>query len=133
MEPSPTEVARGLYAALERGASGDDLAIHFTPDAVSTIHPSAVDPRGSLHDLQGMLAAAARGRTLLSRQTYEVRSAIERGATVVLRVTWTGVVAHGAGRLREGQVLRAHLAQFIETRGGRVAAIETYDCYEPIE
>ena len=34
--------------------------------------------------------------------------------------------------LRRGvaAVLTAHIAQFIETREGRVASIETFDCYE---
>jgi ketosteroid isomerase-like protein len=46
-------------------------------------------------------------------------------------LTWTAVVARNIGPFREGQVLTAHIAQFIETRDGRVASIETFDCYEP--
>ena len=30
-----------------------------------------------------------------------------------------------------GQELTAHIAQFIELKDGRIASIETYDCYEP--
>ena len=60
-----------------------------------------------------------------------MRSAGEAGNTAVLRLTWTGVIARTVGPFREGQVLTAHIAQFIETRDGRVASIETYDCYEP--
>lgn len=37
------------------------------------------------------------------------------------------------GAWREGQNLTAHIAQFIETRDGLVASIETFDCYEPFE
>jgi len=41
------------------------------------------------------------------------------------------VIARAAGPFREGQVLTAHIAQFIESQDGRVASIETFDCYEP--
>ena len=51
------------------------------------------------------------------------------GATAGL--TWRGRIAGDVGPFREGQELTAHIAQFIETRDGRVARIETYDCYEP--
>ncbi len=64
-------------------------------------------------------------------QSYEVRSAIEQGSLAVLRVTWTGEIARDLGPFRKGQKLTAHIAQFVETREGRVASIETYDCYEP--
>jgi hypothetical protein len=33
--------------------------------------------------------------------------------------------------LGAGQQLRAHIAQFVSTRDGRISKIETYDCYEP--
>jgi pimeloyl-ACP methyl ester carboxylesterase len=49
----------------------------------------------------------------------------------VLRLTWTGEIAREAGAFRQGQKLTAHIAQFIETRGERIARIETFDCYEP--
>jgi hypothetical protein len=60
-----------------------------------------------------------------------VRSASEAGNTATLRLTWTGVIARAVGPFREGQVLIAHIAQFIEWRDGRIASIETFDCYEP--
>ena len=55
------------------------------------------------------------------------------GDTAIVRLTWTGVVARAVGPFREGQVLTARVAQFVETRDGRIAAIETFDCYEPFE
>ena len=43
----------------------------------------------------------------------------------------TGEIARDFGPFRRGQTLTAHIAQFIETRDGRICRIETYDCYEP--
>lgn len=48
-----------------------------------------------------------------------------------MRSTWTGEIATDAGPFRAGQQLTAHVAQFIDVRDGRIASIETYDCYEP--
>lgn len=39
--------------------------------------------------------------------------------------------ANPAPNFRAGQTLTAHIAQFISTRDGRIASIETFDCYEP--
>jgi ketosteroid isomerase-like protein len=128
---SPAAIARSLYAALERGEHGAALEPLFTGDAVTVTHPNLVTPRGGRAGLVEMLRASDAGATLLARQTYEVLSVIEVNATAIVRLRWTGIVARDAGPVREGQVLVAHIAQFIETRGGRIAAIETFDCYEP--
>ena len=60
-----------------------------------------------------------------------MHSAIDAGDTAIMRLTWTGEIARDVGGFRAGQTLTAHIAQFITVRDGRVAAIETFDCYEP--
>jgi len=77
-----------------------------------------------------MLAGHEAGARLLARQAFEIGSILDVGSTVVVRLRWTGLVARAAGPLHQGQVLTAHVAQFVETRGGRIASIETFDCYE---
>lgn len=130
MDPIP--VARALHAALEAGYHGEALRPLFTDDAVAVTHPNLVTPRGSRASLPELLAASSAGAALLAEQRYAVSSAIAHGSTAILRLTWTGVVARDAGPLRAGQVLTARIAQFVEVRDGRVAAIETFDCYEPL-
>lgn len=122
------DAVHALYAALELGQPRPEL---FTEDARTLEHPNAIKPRGAQASLAEMMAAAQKGKELLSSQRYEVRSAIEHGDTAIVRLRWTGVIAKDAGPFRQGQVLTAHIAQFIETRGWKVASIETYDCYEP--
>jgi ketosteroid isomerase-like protein len=51
----------------------------------------------------------------------------------ILRIHWTATIARDAGPFKAGQQLSAYIAQFISTRDGRIASIETYDCYEPFE
>jgi ketosteroid isomerase-like protein len=130
---APSAIARLLYAALETGKHGASLAHLFAPDAITITHPNLVTPRGGRADREAMLRASEAGASLLSRQTYEVLSVIEDGATAVVRLRWSGVVARDVGPYREGQILRAHVAQFVETRDDRIVSIETFDCYEPLD
>jgi ketosteroid isomerase-like protein len=131
MASSPVATVRAFYSALEAGKQGPDLAAFLTEDAVTTEHPNLIKPRGGIAGREKMLAASSAGASLLSKQTYAVRSAIEIGDLAIVRLTWTGVIARTVGPFHEGQVLTAHIAQFVETREGRIASIETYDCYEP--
>jgi hypothetical protein len=131
MASSPISVARALHAALESGHHGEALRVLFTDDARTREHPNLIKPRGGETELAQMLAASSAGAGLLAKQSYDVHSALEVGPLAILRLTWTGVVARDMGPFRAGQVLTAKIAQFIETRDGRVASIDTYDCYEP--
>jgi ketosteroid isomerase-like protein len=131
MNASPIAIARALHAALEAGKHGEALRPLFTDDAVTVERPNLVKPGGATSPLDQMLRASTAGAGLLSRQRYAVHSAIEQGELAVLRLTWTGEIARNLGPFHEGQQLTAHIAQFIETRDGRIARIETYDCYEP--
>ncbi len=131
MHTSPITIARALHAALEAGTHGEGLRPLFTDDAVTVEHPNLIKPRGAITELNAMLEASTAGAGLLSMQKYEVHSAIEQGPLAIFRLTWTGEVARDIGPFRKGQLLTAHIAQFIETRDGRVARIETFDCYEP--
>ncbi|MET0781133.1 MAG: nuclear transport factor 2 family protein, partial [Microbacterium sp.] len=84
------------------------------------------------HDLAAMIAGSDRGAALLSAQEYKVHDIHEIGDLVIARLTWTGTVAVDAGPLTAGQQLVAHIAQFVTVRDGRIARIETFDCYEPL-
>lgn len=132
MTLSPCEVIRRLHAALEAGKHGDELRGLFTEDAVTTERPNLMKPRGATADLAQILEASKRGAGLLERQSFEILWAADVGSTAVVRLKWAGVVARAVGPFRQGQVLTAFIAQFVETRDDRVASIETFDCYEPL-
>ncbi|HEX5656789.1 MAG TPA: nuclear transport factor 2 family protein [Polyangiales bacterium] len=124
-------IARTLYAALEAGHQGPQLRPLFHDDAYTLEHPNLIKPRGARVDSASMLRASESGAALLASQRYDVLSALEIDDTAILRLTWTGVIARELGPFREGQILTARIAQFITAREGRIASIETYDCYEP--
>jgi ketosteroid isomerase-like protein len=131
MVDSPLTIARALHHALEAGKSGAELRALFTDDAQTIEHPNKIKPAGAVSALAQMLAASQAGAQLLARQTYDVQHELEHGNLAVCRLTWTGVIRRSVGPFREGQVLQAHIAQFIATREGRISSIETFDCYEP--
>ena len=133
MDDTPIAITRRLHAALEAGRHGEDLRSLFTDDATTLEHPNLIKPAGATSDLAQMLSASTAGAGLLSSQRYEVRDALESGDLAVLRLRWTGVIGRDIGPFREGQRLTAHIAQFVHTRDGRIASIETYDCYEPLD
>lgn len=133
MSQSPIAVARRLYAALEAGTHGEDLRALFTADAVVVERPNLLKPAGARTPLEEVVKAASAGASFLASQSYAVHSAIEQGSLAVLRLTWTGELARDVGPFHQGQKLTAHIAQFVETRDGLVAHLETYDCYEPFE
>lgn len=130
---TPRALVHALHRALEAGKTGDELRTLFTEDAKTTEHPNLVKPRGAVSTLAQMLTNSEAGAKLLAKQSYEVKHEIEQGNLVICRLTWTGVLAKTVGPFQEGQILRAHIAQFIEVRDGRIASIETFDCYEPFE
>ena len=131
MARTPVEAIRALHAALEAGKHGEELRPFFTEDAFTLEHPNLLKPKGARTPLAQMLAASTAGAGLLARQRYEVHDAIEHGDTAIVRLTWTGVVAKEAGPFRPGHELVARIAQCARVRDGRIASIETYDCYEP--
>lgn len=133
MSSSPIDVVRALHAALEAGKHGDELRPLFTEDAVTLERPNLLKPFGARTELEGMMKASTAGAALLARQSYDVQSAIAHGSLVVVRLTWTGEIARDVGPFHKGQKLTAHIAQFVETRGDRIASIETFDCYEPFD
>lgn len=128
---SPRAVVPAFYKAIEAGKHGDDLRPYLHPDARVVERPNLLVPSGRASDRTAMLAASTAGAGLLRRQRYEVRSLLEHGSEVIVRVLWTGVIAHDAGPFAAGQVLTAHIAQFIRVQDGKIVEIETYDCYEP--
>ena len=131
MSTSPIAAVRALHQALEEGKHGQDLMGFFTPEAVTVEQPNALKPSGAEATLEQMLKNSTTGAGLLSQQRYDIVDAIAHGDTAIVRLVWTGTIAADVGKFSGGQQLRAHIAQFVSTRDGRISRIETYDCYEP--
>lgn len=124
-------LATRFLRALEGGATGDALDAFFDPELVQEELPNRLFPAGVRRDRAAVLESAARGAALMRSQRYTVVSAMAEGDRVVLEVDWAGTLAVPLRELPAGHELRARQALFLELRGGRIAAMRHYDCFEP--
>ena len=125
------DTARRYLDAIERGVDAAALAEFFAPDVLQEEFPNRLVPTGARRDLDGLLAAAERGKQVVSAQRFEVRNAVAAGDRVALEVRWTGTLAVAIGTLPAGGTMRAHFAVFLDFRDGKIAAQRNYDCFDP--
>ena len=121
-----------LYTAISAGATGDELAAYFHPDAQQIEYPSVMRPQGHRRGLAEMRQGAEIGAKIISDQHYEVHTMVEDGDRVAVQFTWTATVTADLGAVRAGTALVSHVAAFYIFRDGLVLEQSSYDCYEPI-
>jgi len=130
MPDDPLDTVRAYFAAIERA---DPAAIDFYADGVEQVeHPNAIKPNGDRRGVHQMRADFEKGRALLARQHYDIRSAIVSGDQVAVQVAWTGELATPLGTLQPGDVMRVHSAIFFRVQNGKIVSQENYDCVEPL-
>lgn len=130
---SAEEVVRAYDAVVgSTGSTVDDLRAVLTADFRLDEHPNALSPRGSVRDLDTTVAGFLAGKGILTEQRYDLRDVVASGDRVAVKAAWTGTLARDLGGLAAGTTLRADIASFLLVRDGRIAAQETFDCYEPL-
>ncbi|MGW5875708.1 nuclear transport factor 2 family protein [Nocardiopsis terrae] len=122
--------AVNYHRAVSRFAAPEEIASFFHPEAVHVQLPNALFPDGTVRGVAELASASREGPALLAEQDFEVVNAVAAGDRVAVEVAWSGVLAVPLGELVAGQVLRAHVAAFMEFRDGRIIAQRNYDCYE---
>jgi ketosteroid isomerase-like protein len=125
------ERVRQCLTAIERGATGDALAMYFTPDVVQEEFPNRLVPAGARRDLAAILDGAVRGQKVLSAQRFDILHTVASGDRVALEVQWTGTLAIPLGATPAGGQMRARFGVFIELRDGKICAQRNYDCFDP--
>lgn len=123
---------KDLYAAIEAGATGDDLAAFWHPDAEQIEYPSVMRPTGHRRSLAQMLEGSQLGVKIVRDQHYDVHTVIQQGDQVAVQLTWAATVAADLGRITAGTTLVAHVAAFYVFRDGLILRQSSYDCYEPL-
>ena len=124
-------LARSYLEAIERGATGDELADLFTADVVQEEFPNRLVPQGARRDLAAILEGAERGQKVMRKQRFELLHALAEGDRVALEVQWTGTLAIPLGTLPAGGEMRARFGVFLEFRDGRIHRQRNYDCFDP--
>lgn len=131
VQPDVLALAKDYLAALERGATGDELASFFTPDVQQEEFPNRLVPTGARRDLAALLDGAVRGQRVMSAQRFELLDALVEGQRVALEVQWSGTLAISLGSLAAGDQMRARFAVFLTFRDGKIARQHNYDCFDP--
>ena len=129
--PDLLVLAKEYLSAIERGATGDELAAFFRPDVVQVEFPNRLLPHGATRDLAAILDGALRGQQVVRDQRFQVVNGIVAGRRVALEVTWSATLALTIGTLPAGGEMRARFAVFLEYRDGRIARQHNYDCFDP--
>ena len=132
MASSHQHLVLRMYAAISAGATGDELATYFHPEAQQIEYPSLMRPHGHRRGLAEMREGAEIGAKMISDQHYEVHTVVEDGDRLAVQFTWTATVATDLGAIRAGTPLVSHVAAFYIFRDGLVLEQSSYDCYEPI-
>ncbi|MFN3583172.1 nuclear transport factor 2 family protein [Phenylobacterium sp.] len=125
---SRAEIVRAYLKAIEQ--RGDSLAF-FAEDAVQEEFPNALVPSGARRTVAELREANARGRDVLSAETYEIVTLMESGNTVAAEVLWRGVLAVPLRSLEPGEAMKARFAVFFEFAGDKIRRQRNYDCFEP--
>jgi len=125
---SRADIVRAYLKAIE--ARQDSLAF-FTDDAVQEEFPNALVPAGARRTIEDLKAANARGKNVLTSETYEIVTLIETGDLVACEVLWRGVLAVPLRSLKPGDSMKARFAVFFEFRGDKIRRQRNYDCFEP--
>ncbi len=123
-----SEVVRAYLAAVE--AHDFDQVAKWLHDDVEVVeHPNQVSPSGQRYDRTALRAAGERGKAVMAREHYAIRSMIVDGDRAAVQIEWSGTLGSELGGLTKGHVMRAHICSIIEVRDGKIWRQEQYDCF----
>src|SRR5438093_4997258 len=100
------EMARRYFAAIECGASFEEVAAFLTDDVIQEEFPNRITLSTARRDLAAMREASVRGHKVMTAQRFEILSALAEGDTVVLEVRWRGTLAVPFGTIPAAGELR---------------------------
>jgi len=106
----------------------------------SILHPAIEQteyPNLMIHSIRkrtftNFIEGAEAGKKMLAYQRFDPLHFFETDNAVIAEYSWTGELKVKAGRLKQGQVLKAHICTVFEFKDDKIFRQRNYDCYEPI-
>ncbi|MEO6315143.1 MAG: nuclear transport factor 2 family protein [Chitinophagaceae bacterium] len=95
-------------------------------------YPNLMIPATRKRTFTNLIEGAEAGKKMLAYQHFAPVHFFETGDAVIAEYTWTGELKVKVGRLKQGQVLKAHICTIFEFRDGKIYRQRNYDCYEPV-
>lgn len=124
------EITKEFIKALEARESFEDLKRFYHADVIQTEYPNGLAKNTIVRRLRDLEDAAARGRKVLQKETYEIVKEYVAGNTVIIEAVWRGILAMPVGKIPVGGEMKAYFAQVYEFKDGKIHRQRNYDCFE---
>jgi ketosteroid isomerase-like protein len=128
VEGSNFQIARGLVAAWNEGASADEVATFYADDVVVETSPNRPLPGGSTMDIDGLHAARRAAQERWSEEHYDLRGATGGGGLVAMEFLWTGSPRTEHPPFAAGERVKGRVAMFLHFRDGLIVRQRNYVC-----
>ena len=116
---------------LEDRSSSSELEKFYHPEIQQIEYPNAILKTTAFRNIQDLKDGSERGKSIMSKETYEIKKLISFEDTVILEAIWTGTISINIGNLKAGENMKAYFAQFFEFKDDKIYRQRNYDCFEP--
>ena len=111
----------------------NDYKAILHPAIEQTEYPNLMIHAKRQRTFTNLMEGAEAGRKMLAYQRFEPTHFFETPDAVIAEYTWTGELKVKAGKLKQGQVLKAHVCSIFEFKDDKIYRQRNYDCYEHIK
>lgn len=122
-------VIKSYLAAIEDGDRQAMLA-QCGPEMEQIEWPNFLKRHGDRRTRAKLAEDFEHGRSILSSQSYQILHSAAQADTIIVELTWRGVLALEVGTLKAGDTLVAHCAMGFTLAGGKILSQRNYDCFE---
>ncbi len=127
-----TEIVKKFFHLLQWFTTSENEYKAILHPAIEQIeYPNLVIPITRHRTFSNLIEGAEAGKKMLAYQHFEPVKFFETEDAVIAEFTWTGELKVKAGRLKQGQVLKAHICTVFEFKDDKIFRQRNYDCYEP--
>jgi len=123
------DIVRAYFRGIEKGDLDAVLSCYWD-DTIQIEWPNRLKAKGDRRSISQLAADFAKGKALLSRQSYELAKFAETANYVSVEVLWRGTLAIPLGKLAAGDEMIAHSSIAFDFKDGRIIAQRNYDCFE---
>ncbi|MEO6098334.1 MAG: nuclear transport factor 2 family protein [Fibrobacteria bacterium] len=131
MNPKNEELIRNYFKAIEGSVPLDRFQHFFHPDVVQYEFPSRLNPNGKARRKQALLEDFEKGKSVISRHVYTIKSLTADGNRVCVETEWIGTLAIQLGSLKPGDTMKADFGVFFRIEQGQIIEQNNYDCIHP--
>ncbi|MES1222619.1 MAG: nuclear transport factor 2 family protein [Bacteroidota bacterium] len=133
MTTNKTELVKRFFHLLQWFTTSENEYKSILHPAIEQVeYPNLMIPKTRQRTFVNLMEGAEAGKKILAYQRFEPTHFFETADAVIAEYTWTGELKVRAGRLKQGQVLKAHICTIFEFRDDKIFRQRNYDCYDPI-